>query len=592
MEIWALTLLILVPGCIADDVKHFVCRGPDEGRNDPSNYTDRPTHSAPTIYSDPPTNSDPLINSDPTTYTEQPTYSIESTTPNITTPIITTTPKITTPLITTTPAITTPTITTPTITTPAITTPTITTPAITTPTITTPKITTPIITTPAITTPTITTPTITTPTITTQTITTPTVATHDDSHIVQYIFPILSLTCSDEISTVSKLFISTGSDHNGTNGTVSFPNQETDDIFFSIAPGEGIHIDVPDTAVSSVVNHRDGTILLNATMVVSANETVIVYVQQYCDYTAASGKQCGTTYRVKGLDEIGREYWVLMDYLDNIVKIGILALEDDTIVRLIPPSTSLEETLEVTIDTHQTLYVGYRSDLSGAKIYASGPILVLFSYQSYPNLPSTGGLACTSLVSYLEAVFRWQRTVALFKSWRDLYATYKLLSTSAAQINVTSQHGYRDELSVTPGEVITRQFGDSNSAYYVAELRSTSPILVLNIAIEDRLPILVPTFSRTVVKELVFPLAPVVGPNFYLLFLWLSEGGDRNKVSVDNVQSMDWALTGTGKYPFAASYVEPGSHTVKTLDNVTHIVRAYIFNEGEGSTRVHWFSLL
>ncbi|PIK51229.1 hypothetical protein BSL78_11889 [Apostichopus japonicus] len=338
-----------------------------------------------------------------------------------------------------------------------------------------------------------------------------------NSYIVQYIFPILSLTCSDEISTVSKLFISTGSDHNGTNGTVSFPNQETDDIFFSIAPGEGIHIDVPDTAVSSVVNHTDGTILLNATMVVSANETVIVYVQQYCDYTAASGKQCGTTYRVKGLDEIGREYWVLMDYLDNIAKIGILALEDDT---------------------------------------------------------------------------GWQRTVALFKSWRDLYATYKLLSTSTAQINVTSQHGYRDELSVTPGEVITRQFGDSNSAYYVAELRSTSPILVLNIAIEDRLPILVPTFSRTVVKELVFPLAPVVGPNFYLLFLWLSEGGDRNKVSVDNVQSMDWALTGTGKYPFAASYVEPGSHTVKTLDNVTHIVRAYIFNEGEGSTRVHWFSLL
>ncbi|PIK46379.1 hypothetical protein BSL78_16750 [Apostichopus japonicus] len=259
-----------------------------------------------------------------------------------------------------------------------------------------------------------------------------------DPFIVQYIFPLLPMTCSENKPTVTKLFISTGSDHNETNGTISFLNQNIDDIFFSISPSEGIYIDVPDTAVSSVLDFI-GNMLLNTTVVVSADETVRVYVQQYCNNTAVgSYGQCSTTYRVRGVDEIGREYWVLMHYFDDIAKIAILALEDDTIVLLTPPSYSTDDTLEVTIHAFQTLYVGYMSDISGTKINASRPILVLFSYQSW-NTPYADYI-CASLIDCLDDVSRWDRHVVLYSGewWSWQHATYKLLSPFDTDINVTS----------------------------------------------------------------------------------------------------------------------------------------------------------
>ncbi|PIK46380.1 hypothetical protein BSL78_16751 [Apostichopus japonicus] len=352
------------------------------------------------------------------------------------------------------------------------------------------------------------------------------------------------MTCSENKTTVTKLFISTGSDHNETNGTISFINQNIDDIFFSISPSEGIYIDVPDTAVSSVLDFI-GNVLLNTTVVVSADETVRVYVQQYCNNTAVgSYGQCSTTYRVRGVDEIGREYWVLMHYLDNIAKIAILALEDDTIVRLTPPSNSTDDTLEVTIDALQTLYVGHRSDMSGTRINASRPILRSGGHGGM-QLTNCCPLSIPILTSRLERVTQ--------KSYR---------LTAVSSLSATS--------------VIV----DSHEEYI--EFNATNLILILEISYQAIQANIVPPLARDVITGVTFPVSTENEWNPFYLVLWLSNGTRATDIAVDDSFEFSFEEYSDTHRPKIISLKLPFdfTHKINTF-NGTHILRAKVHAQSD-----------
>ncbi|WP_146948077.1 T9SS type A sorting domain-containing protein [Cyclobacterium qasimii] len=333
-----------------------------------------------------------------------------------------------------------------------------------------------------------------------------------------------------------------------TAGKVVLPNSEKIDFF--VTPGTITTVEIPSEFVATIAD----SVERKGIQVIAENEIAVFgYNQKAYSNDAFLGLP---------VDVLGNEY-LIMSYRSNYLSrtrnfsvIGIVAVEDNTSITIVPSITTLEiqkgVPFQITLQKGETyqMAVAYY-DLTGSTVTSDKPIAV-FSGYNCGKLPQNV-TNCEHVIEQLPPVSTLGQnffTVPLLSSNRKIDVFRIAAIKDGTKVNINGNRGYSEAFSLNKG-----QFKEISIPYNVYS------------KIESNQPILVAQYS----KEYGY-----FNDNFPELFMMLIE-------PFEQFQNKYTFSTGTGRYRHYINLVVPISQKDKIeLDG--NILELSLFNDIPGTT--------
>ncbi|KAJ8018384.1 hypothetical protein HOLleu_43652 [Holothuria leucospilota] len=382
----------------------------------------------------------------------------------------------------------------------------------------------------------------------------------------KYIFTFLDVQCRDPSTT--EIFIGTKFSDVGASGNISFPLIDIPNITFSLNPGSGETFVIPLPAVpsESELNQK-----VNTAVVIASDEEVVVYGHQRCQ---GPGNHRATAFPVRGIENLGTEYWVITHQSKGTSQVGVVATRNNTNICI--NGVFISTTL--TLHKYETFYFGGSYDLTGTYIVADKPIFVIAgnSADTSPNSKTSDDI--DSFYKCLPPVKDWGRhfTLVPFPPESQPFTAKILSSHDNCTLDYVNGTGSRVSVSLSKGEV--KHFHSSN----VLSINSSEGILVAQFS-KDRSGygtygnpsmLLTPHYGDAGRNEFIFSvfrLSKNNGNETSYITIWLPPASN---VLIDN-ENVSWNEIGEGTDGYRivqTTLSSSGFHIIHSSKNITGVV--------------------
>ncbi|KAJ8021779.1 hypothetical protein HOLleu_39073 [Holothuria leucospilota] len=396
----------------------------------------------------------------------------------------------------------------------------------------------------------------------------------------QYIFSFLTVNCG--VGTTTEIFIGTKFFDVGAFGYISFPLLSIQHMTFDLQPGSGKIFSLsPD--VDSSEDKLNQT--LHTAVAISANEEVVVYGHQRC----ISGSFRGSAFSVKGIKDLGTDYWVITHQSKGVSQVGIVSTANNTNVVI----NGMYFNKILNLNKYETFYLGGYYDLTGTHITSNKPVLVLAG-NSADTTPNSGTGYEDSFYECFPPVRDWERYFSLVPFPKsNLPFTVKILSVhDRCNIQFDDNSGNLTEVSLGKGKNLDLQSIGNLT------INSSEVILVAQFSqgeygnAEGGNPsmLLTPPYESATRNEFIFPVFGFfeVGRNERnYIDIWLPPGGQTSDILLDN-ETVAWQKIGeniNGYTIVRSTLTSYGLHTLQSDTNITAVVYGF------GDFRFHAYSL-
>ncbi|KAJ8021433.1 hypothetical protein HOLleu_38630 [Holothuria leucospilota] len=113
-----------------------------------------------------------------------------------------------------------------------------------------------------------------------------------------------------------------------------------------------------------------------ATIVISANETVVVYGNVQCTKAEQNVRLISSAFQIIGIREMGNDYRVISIQNVGHAQIAVVAIENETLVEILYNENTLED-VTIMLQMYETFVTEGMFDITGAYIKSSAPVFVL-----------------------------------------------------------------------------------------------------------------------------------------------------------------------------------------------------------------------
>ncbi|KAJ8021784.1 hypothetical protein HOLleu_39078 [Holothuria leucospilota] len=380
----------------------------------------------------------------------------------------------------------------------------------------------------------------------------------------KFIFTFLAVICTDP---TTEIFIGTKFSDVWASGNISFPLIDIPDITFSLNPGSGKTFDVPLTAVPSESEFKQK---VNTSVVITSDEEVVVYGHQRCH---GSGNHRATAFRVRRIEDLGTEYWVITHQSKGTSQVGVVATRNNTNICI----NGVFIHTKMTLHKYETFYFGGSYDLTGTYIVADKPIFVIAGNSAdkspYPNTDYID-----SFNKCLPPVKDWgkQFTLVPFPPESQPFTAKILSSHDNCTLEYVNGAGSHDSVSLSKGEV------NVLNSSTVLNISSSERVLVAqfskgrsgNSRYGNPSMLLTPPYSDAGRNEFIFPvfrLSEDNGDETSYITIWLPPA---SKTLLDN-KTVSWNEIGEGTDGYKilqTTLSSHGFHTIHSSNNITAVV--------------------
>ncbi|KAJ8021786.1 hypothetical protein HOLleu_39082 [Holothuria leucospilota] len=381
----------------------------------------------------------------------------------------------------------------------------------------------------------------------------------------KFIFTFLAVKCTNP---TTEIFIGTKSCDVGASGNISFPLKDVPNVTFSLNPGSGEVFVVPLTAVpsKSELNQK-----VNTAVVIASDEEVVVYGHQRCH---GSSNHRATAFPVRGIEDLGTEYWVITHQSRGKSQVGVVATMDHTNISF--NGVYINRTLN--LNKYEIFYFGGSYDLTGTYIVADKPIFVIAgnSADKSPDANAKDGI--DSFYKCLPPVKDWGRhfTLVPFPPQSQPFTAKILSSHDNCTLEYVKGTGSPVSVLLSKGEV--KQFLSSN----VLSINSSEGILVAQFSkgksrhggYGNPSMLLTPQYGDAGRNEFIFPvfrLSEDNGDETSYITIWLPPASN---VLIDN-KNVSWKRIGEGTNGYRIIQTKlssSGFHIVHSRKNITAVV--------------------
>ncbi|KAJ8039773.1 hypothetical protein HOLleu_13879 [Holothuria leucospilota] len=404
-----------------------------------------------------------------------------------------------------------------------------------------------------------------------------------------YVFTFIDVLCLN--TDVRQIAIETTS-KTGSSGRIFFPSQNASDMYFVLGPEEGRFFQLP--ASYQRPHTDDSGLLLNSTVVVTANDSVVVYAYQGC--ASGIGRQA-SAFRVLERQRLGTDYWVLIHSRNKNAHLGIVAVEDNTAVVISFNHTNGNVEMreqDIMLDKYVTFYLVLPFDATGTHITSNKKISVIVGVKSIilPPGSSNSEPFCESL----EPVSTWGRafSVAHFLGPEERNDYIVKFMSAVNDNNVNWKQGpYENETTLHQGQskelVVTANMTD------VLEINSSKDIVVAQFATKGKPAFtnpamtFIPPHKDGIGDEIFFPIFDLSykGNVSNYLSVWVPLIEQQSHlVSLDGICT-DWQILGghvSGWKIFKTS-LKAGFHVLRIKKGFK--VRAMVFSAAKLRSFAH-----
>ncbi|KAJ8021431.1 hypothetical protein HOLleu_38628 [Holothuria leucospilota] len=363
----------------------------------------------------------------------------------------------------------------------------------------------------------------------------------------QFVFSFLRINVCPKPDTIVQLFIATVAENVGAEGVISFPLQNISTISFTLNPGVGEFINLSPLILpgdsDDTASRRE-----NSSVVVAATDVVLVYGHIRCIDT---GIKRSTTFKIRGINELGKDYRVVTFRNKGYAQIAVVALEDDTLIQVINKVNS-SRNANITLQMYETYVTGGKFDMTGTYIKASTTVFVLTGNKGDRNPNSHGG--GDPFYECLIPFSNWGTHYYIFPPFKMTgWTAIKIMSWENKNVSVVEwRNGNQLSSSALESSTIFESYGD------LGKIESSKPILVAQFATPKRLTnenqdanalsmLLVPAIPQFTLNYVVFPvfnLNLVDHAAEYYIKVFLSAGGHTNDLYI-NKETTTWQVVGT-----------------------------------------------
>ncbi|KAJ8040027.1 hypothetical protein HOLleu_14211 [Holothuria leucospilota] len=406
-----------------------------------------------------------------------------------------------------------------------------------------------------------------------------------------YAFTFIDIYCGKTATAKRRIYIGTSS-HYASSGRIFFPSQNVSDINFVLAPGAGRFFWLPDSYQTPYKD--DSGMLLNKTVVVAATENVVVYAYQGC--ADVDGKQA-SAFRVHELQRLGTDYWVLTYYGNRPVHLGMVSVEDDTLVTISFNHTDENAGINeknIMMNKYDTFYLVLPFDATGTRITSNRKISVIVGL-TWIALP-VGSINTEPFCETLEPTFNWGKSFSVahfLGSEASNDYIVKLLSTMNNNTVYLKQGSYRSETILQQGQ--SKELLVTANVTDVLEINSSKDIIVAQIATKgdpaftNPAMTFIPPHQHGTEKEISFPVFDLAyeGNVTNYLTVWVPPTGQPSDLGLDNILTVDWKILGTDEtgWRIFQTSLQTGSHIIRIKSDLR--IRGIVFGSATKRSFAH-----
>ncbi|KAJ8021409.1 hypothetical protein HOLleu_38593 [Holothuria leucospilota] len=337
---------------------------------------------------------------------------------------------------------------------------------------------------------------------------------------IQFLFTFLPPAC-DQAETRVRVFIATTTNNEDANGIGEF-------------------FDIPLVALPPDIESGRSNWYGNSTIAISADKKVVAHGFMVCSET---GNVRAAAFRIRAVTELGNDYRVVTTQNTGNSQLAIVALHDETLVRISHISSSLYE--NVTLKPYEMYILQGSYDMTGAYIHANFPVFVLVGNYADNIYP----------IGLRDGEDAFYEVLTPFNQWGRLFSVVPLSDVQTGSI-VKMLH-WDDDTRISwtmNGRTVTQipkavdisrvdLFPFANDA--LMELNATDPILVAQFMTDFRdggskmtqtvSMLLSPSVSQVTNNYTVFPTFDLAGATAtYHVTVWLPPNGDPSDLYVNN----------------------------------------------------------
>ncbi|KAJ8040028.1 hypothetical protein HOLleu_14212 [Holothuria leucospilota] len=371
----------------------------------------------------------------------------------------------------------------------------------------------------------------------------------------------------------------------GTSGRIYFPSQNVSDINFVLGPGEGHFLQLP--ANYQRPHEDDSGLLINSTVVVTANDSIVIYAYQGC---ADEFGQQASSFRVQERQRLGTDYWVLTHFRKSPAHLGIVAVENNTSVAISFNHTNGNFEMrqqDITMNMYDTFYLVLPFDATGTQITSNKKVSVIVGVSSI--ILSQGSRNTEPFCETLEPIFNWGKafSVAHFLG-PEKSNDYIVKFISAVDNNTVhwKQGPYKTETTLQQGQskelLVTANITD------VLEINSSKNILVAQFATRGD-PVFtnpamtfIPPHTDGLEDKIMFPIFDLSYEENVTNYLtvWVPPMEHLSNVSIDSICT-DWRIFGghDSGWKIFKKALKAGSHILRVKNGFK--VRAMVFSAAQ-----------
>ncbi|KAJ8021783.1 hypothetical protein HOLleu_39077 [Holothuria leucospilota] len=374
----------------------------------------------------------------------------------------------------------------------------------------------------------------------------------------KFIFTFLAVKCTDP---TTEIFIGTKFSDIAASGNITFPLIDIPNITFSLNPGRGETFEVPLTVVpsESELNQK-----VETSVVIASDEEVLVYGHQRCH---GSNNNRATAFRVRGIEDLGTEYWVITHQSKGKSQVGVVATKDHTNISF----NGVYINTALNLNKYEIFYFGGSYDLTGTYIAADKPIFVIAGNSAdispYPNT-----IYIDSFNKCLPPVKDWKKhfTLVPFPPESQSFTAKILSSHDNCTLEYVNGTGSHDSVSLSKGEVKVL------NSLTVLNISSSEGILVAQFSKGSRgcgrysnpSMFLTPPYGHAERNEFIFPV--FLFEKSYIT-IWLPPASN---ILLDN-KTVSWNEIGEGTNGYNIVQItlpSRGFHVIHSSKNITAVV--------------------